>query len=228
MSHDKIASTFDQWAESGRGDRMEEGHGDVVAQVVEQLDIRPGFQILDLGCGTGWATRILAQTHAGVQAIGVDASRAMVARAEELHSYTIRARYEVGHFEALEFPDGKFDLVFSMEALYYAPDLEKALSEIHRVLKPGGEASIVMDLWTGRPATEGWGPAVGLLMRSHTPEEWKQLLEAAGFGDVSCTQVVDRRPVDEAAFEPSEYYPDLATYRAYREAGALWLRGRKS
>ena len=224
MSHDKIASTFDTWAQSGRGDRMEEGHGDVVAQVIEQLDIRPGFEILDLGCGTGWATRALAKTQAGTQAIGVDASPAMIARAEELHSYTIRARYEVGHFEALDFKDGKFDLAFSMEALYYAPDLEKALTELQRVLKPGGRASLVMDLWTGRPGTEGWGTAVGLQMRSHTPEEWSQLLEAAGFEAVTCSMVVDRRQPDEAGFEPSDYYPDFATYKAYREAGALWVQ----
>ena len=92
MSHDKIASTFDDWAAEGRGEKMEHGHGDVVEQVIGQLDIRPGFQILDLGCGNGWATRLLAKTHAGVQAIGVDASKAMVAKAEELHIYTIRAR----------------------------------------------------------------------------------------------------------------------------------------
>jgi hypothetical protein len=47
----------------------------------------------------------------------------MIARAEELHSLTIRARYEVGRFEALDFPDKKFDRVFSMEALYHAVDL---------------------------------------------------------------------------------------------------------
>jgi len=228
MSHDKIASTFDDWAAEGRGEKMEHGHGDVVEQVIGQLDIRPGFQILDLGCGNGWATRLLAKTHAGVQAIGVDASKAMVAKAEELHSYTIRARYEVGHFEALDFNDAKFDLAFSMEALYYAPDLEKALGEIHRVLKPGGRAHIVMDLWTGRPGTSGWSDGVGLPMRSHTPEEWTALFEQAGFGDVTAQQVVDRRPPNEESFTPSSDYPDFATLQGYHAAGALWMQGTKA
>lgn len=228
MSHDKIADTFDDWAAAGRGDKMEHGHGDVVEQVVERLDIRPGFQILDLGCGTGWATRLLAKTHAGVQAIGVDASKSMIAKAEELHSYTIRARYEVGHFEALDFPDAKFDLVFSMEAIYYAPDLEKALGEIHRVLKPGGKAHIVMDLWTGRPGTSGWSAGVGLSMRSHTADEWVDLFTAAGFTNVEAEAVVDRREPDEGSFTPSSDYPDFATLVAYREAGALWMRAEKA
>jgi hypothetical protein len=39
---------------------------------------------------------------------------------------------------------------------------------------------------------------------------------------------VDRRPLDEAGFEPSEYYPDLETFRAYREAGALWVQGTRA
>ena len=62
----------------------------------------------------------------------------MIAKSEALHDLTSRARYERGRFEALEFSDGKFDRVFSMEALYYAVDLEQAITEIHRVLKPGG------------------------------------------------------------------------------------------
>ena len=47
------AEVFDQWARDGKDAGMEEGHSDVVAQVMETMDIRPGDQILDLGCGTG-------------------------------------------------------------------------------------------------------------------------------------------------------------------------------
>ena len=88
------ADVFDQWALEGKDAGMEEGHSDVVRQVMETMDVRAGDQILDLGCGNGWATRLLAQLAPGTQAIGVDAAPAMIARAEELHSYTIRARYE--------------------------------------------------------------------------------------------------------------------------------------
>jgi ubiquinone/menaquinone biosynthesis C-methylase UbiE len=60
----------------------------------------------------------------------------MIARAEELHSFTIRARYELGTFEALDFPAAHFDRAFSMEALYFSPDADRALAELARVLKP--------------------------------------------------------------------------------------------
>ena len=109
MSTSAIAAKFDEWADAGRDASMESGHQDVVEQVVAQLGIGPGQQILDLGCGNGWATRLLAKSAAGSGAVGVDASPKMIKRAEELHSFTIRARYEVANFDALDFKDGHFD-----------------------------------------------------------------------------------------------------------------------
>ena len=50
------ADVFDQWAREGKDAGMEEGHSDVVRQVIETMDVRAGDQILDLGCGNGWAS----------------------------------------------------------------------------------------------------------------------------------------------------------------------------
>lgn len=227
MSHDALARTFDDWAQTGRGDRLEDGHGDVVDQVIAKMDIRPGQQILDLGCGNGWATRRLAKAAAGASAVGVDVSPQMIARAEELHSFTIRARYEIGTFEALDFPDDKFDKVFSMEALYYATDVQKALAEIRRVLKDGGTADVVIDLYEERPSTHGWvefGRKNGFAMLCQSQDAWKSAFEAAGFGSVAFERVVDSRGTgDEASFEPGEHHPTWADWVAYHEAGSLWI-----
>lgn len=224
MSTSDIAAKFDEWADAGRDASMERGHGDVVEQVVSQLGIGPGQQILDLGCGNGWATRLLAKSAAGSGAVGIDASPKMIAKAEELHSFTIRARYEVGNFDSLEFKDGHFDRAFSVEALYYAPDLDAALRETQRVLKPGGHLDLVMDFYNGRPGVDGWPAGVGLPMQLLDEAGWLAALEAAGFGEVRVRKVVDRRgPGDEAGFEPSEWYPDWSARVAYHEAGSLWL-----
>lgn len=228
MSHDSIAKTFDQWADDGHGESMEGEHGDVVAQVLERLSIRAGFQILELGCGVGWTTRKLASAGPGVQAIGIDASPKMVARAEELSSLRIRARYELGTFEALDFPDGKFDLAFSMEALYYAVDLERALAELYRVLKPGGEAHVVIDFYEGRAGTEHWSDQIGLTMHRLDEAGWRAAFEAAGLEAVETERVRDSRgPGEEADFQPGRCDKDFAAHVAYHEAGSLWMRGRK-
>ena len=229
MSHERIATVFDEWAAAGRGEGMQKGHGDVVDQVIERLNIKAGFQILDLGCGIGWATRILAQKGPGVQAIGVDAAPAMVKKAEELSPLTIRARYEVGHFEKLDFNDGKFNMVFSMEALYYAPDLEQSISEIARVLKSGGHAEIVMDNYEGRATTKGWAGAIGLDMHHLSPDDWKSAFEGAGLVNVACEHVVDRRGAgEEADFNPNGTYPSYEMYKSYCDAGSLWVHAEKA
>lgn len=227
MSHELLAKTFDEWASNGRDASMEQGHGDVVGQVIAEMGISSGQQILDLGCGNGWATRLLAKSSSGVSSIGIDISPEMIARAEELHSFTIRARYEVGPFEKIDFADGKFDRVFSMEALYYAVDLDASLVEILRVLKPGGAADIVIDYFTENAGTASWADATGVPMHYLGEAEWKARFEGAGFGDVNLRRVIDTRAADESKWEPDVCHPTFESFKAAHEAGSLWIRGVK-
>ena len=227
MSQDKVVETFDRWAEEGRDKGMEEGHGDAVRQVIDRMKIGPGERVLDLGCGNGWATRLIAQTNAGVQAVGVDASPKMIARADELHSYTIRARYDYGSFENLEFKDAEFDRIFSMEALYYAGDLDRALSEAFRVLRPGGSADILVDYFEESPASEPWAEVMGLNLHRKSENGWRGAFEQAGFTTVATSRVLDSRPGLEGA-DTDACSPDDASRKALREAGTLWIHAEKS
>ncbi|HUR28171.1 MAG TPA: methyltransferase domain-containing protein, partial [Planctomycetota bacterium] len=88
MNHEHVSRTFDQWAADGRDAGMETEHENVARQVIARIEVRPGEQILDLGCGNGWATRLLAKAAAGATAVGVDVSPKMIERAEALHSLT--------------------------------------------------------------------------------------------------------------------------------------------
>lgn len=229
MSHDRIAEVFDAWARNGRAEAMESGHGDVVRQVLAQMSFRAGQQILDLGCGNGWATRLLAKSAAGSSAIGVDVAPAMVARAEEATSLTIRARYEVGRFESLPFRDAMFDKAFSMEAIYYAVELDAALAEVHRVLKPGGTVDFVLDCYAESASTMGWSALVGLHMHCLGESKWRESLSRAGFSKVESHRVIDTRgPGDREQFQPSAHCPDWETQAALHAAGSLWVHGEKA
>ncbi len=225
MSQEKVAETFDRWAEEGRDAGMEEGHGDVVRQVIEKLGVGPGERILDLGCGNGWATRLLAQTNAGVQAIGVDASKKMIAKADELHSLTIRARYDHGSFEQLDFKDAEFDRVFSMEALYYADDIEEAVAEAFRVLKPGGKADVLVDYYEESPASEPWAEQMGLELHRLDEPNWHALFEQAGYTNITTQRVIDSRGAGGA--EQDECAPTDDARRQLKEAGTLWIHAEK-
>lgn len=225
--HAAVVHTFDAWASQGRDTSMERGHGDVVHQVISKLGVKPGEQILDLGCGNGWATRLLAKSAPGAGAIGVDASPKMIERAEALHSFTIRARYEVGHFERLPFTEKKFDRAFSMEALYYAVDLDAALAELFRVLKPGAPADIVVDFHAENEASKiwaDWGRRSGLEMHFLGRDQWAAKLERAGFRDLAFERVVDSRgPGDPKHFRADVCEPDWETKVKIHAAGSLWM-----
>tara|TARA_R110002126_G_scaffold266899_3_gene410285 strand:- start:31 stop:717 length:687 start_codon:yes stop_codon:yes gene_type:complete len=228
MSHERIIEIFDDWASTGRAEGMERGHGNAVAQVLPQMDVRAGMVSLDLGCGNGWATRMLSTLAPGASAIGIDAAPAMVKRAEELHDLTTRARYEVCTFEAIDFNDDKFDRVFSMEALYYAVDLDQAIAEIHRVLKPGGAAHILIDRFAESPQTKGWSDVMKVDMAWLPEAEWAAKFRAAGFEDVSTKRVIDSRgPGDEAEFVPGEHYATWQDRVELHEAGTLWIHAVK-
>ncbi len=228
MSHESLATTFDSWAEAGRDSEMEEEHGDVVRQVLARLTVAPGEQILDLGCGNGWATRLLAKSAPGANAIGVDVAPAMIAKAEQSTSLTLRARFELAPFEALPLDDARLDRVFSMEALYYALDLDQALSEVRRVLKPGGVLDAVIDYYKESAGTAAWQCFFGVPVFWLGQDEWRARLERAGFAEIAFERVVDTRGSGrESDFRPSHCYPDFATWKSIREAGSLWIHAVK-
>lgn len=229
MSHEQIARVFDTWAQNGRAEAMESGHGDVVRQVVAKMRFRPGQQILDLGCGNGWATRLLAKSSAGSSAVGIDVAPEMVVRAEQSTSLTIRARFEVARFEELPFRDASFDKAFSMEAIYYAVDLDRALAEVRRVLKPKGTVDLVLDCYAESASTKGWSKLVGLHMHCIDESSWRAALTRAGFTAIEARRVVDSRgPGDQAAFQPSAHAPNWQTQVELHAAGSLWLTAEKA
>lgn len=110
--------------------------------VVRQADFRSGQRVLDVACGTGDLS-LLAARHvrpAG-RVIGVDISEGMLdygRRRVERSPDGGLIEMKLGNAQALEFPDGTFDRVTTGFALRNFSDLPKALSEMARVLKPGG------------------------------------------------------------------------------------------
>jgi len=109
-----------------------------------EFDRHRGEKVLDVGCG---APAFLVRQYArgGANVIGVDISpRSVEIARENVKIAGLEARVEVGNAEALDFPDDTFDFVTSAGVLHHTPDTERAVSEVYRVLKPGGRAVIAL------------------------------------------------------------------------------------
>src|ERR1700746_1423193 len=57
---ENLQQEFNRWAEAGEGEKMENHHLNITEKTLRQMNLRPGERVLDLGCGSGWATRLLA------------------------------------------------------------------------------------------------------------------------------------------------------------------------
>lgn len=108
--------------------------------VFDQLDLRSPCRVLELGCGPGWLWRENAQRIPEAWNVTLsDFSPGMLDEARRhLADVSHPFRFEVVDAQAIPFDDASFDAVIANHMLYHVPDRPKALSEIHRVLRPEG------------------------------------------------------------------------------------------
>src|ERR1700674_5814938 len=155
-SDERLRVEFNDWARAGRGASMEKGHRPIGEQAIELLGIPSDASVLDVGCGSGWATRLMAEKARSGRVVGIDIADEMIAIARETSARLSNLEFRVATAEKLPFPDGEFTHAFSMESLYYYADMLAALNEIKRVLKPGGVFVTVVDLYAENQPSQQW------------------------------------------------------------------------
>lgn len=217
QSSGTVATSYDQWTEDGIlefywGDHIHLGHygmppqrkdfltakADFVHEMVRWagLDaLPPGTTVLDVGCGIGGSSRILGRDY-GFAVTGITISPQQVKRAQELTPTDLDVQFLVDDAMALSFPDGSFDVVWSIEAGPHMPDKFTFAKELMRVLKPGGVLAVAD--WNQRddrriPLNFWEKPVMQQLLDqwSHPAfssiEGFAELLEATGFVKGSVT-----------------------------------------
>ena len=146
------------------------------------MGIGPGLRVVDVGCGYGATSRVLARDY-GAELTGLTLSASQAAafpRAERVQ-LLVRDWLENG------LPDAAFDAAVSIEALSHMPDKPRAFAELGRVVKPGARVVLVDWLtrerpsarevrWLLRPICEE-----GHLPSLHAPSEYDALLRESGF-----------------------------------------------
>ena len=102
-----------------------------------------GLKVLEIGCGLGTDGAQFAQ--AGADYTGVDLTEAAIELARKrFECSNLPGEFRTADAEKLDFPDNSFDLVYSHGVLHHTPDTAGAVNEVHRVLRPGGRAMVML------------------------------------------------------------------------------------
>lgn len=109
-------------------------------EIIKLCRFKDGQSLLDVGCGTGKLLLKTAGVYPGSTFAGLDISGGMfeVAQEKAQQNNLSSIQFQKGDVQNIPFPSNSFDRVVAMHMLYHANDIDKALSEISRVLKPEG------------------------------------------------------------------------------------------
>jgi ubiquinone/menaquinone biosynthesis C-methylase UbiE len=185
---DGVRKTFDKWAQNGRAEKMEIEHGVNVLKFLKTISFDKPFTFLDVGCGNGWVVRHIVKEKNCKKAIGIDKSKKMIIQSKKKKN-SEKEEYIHTDIESINYK-GKFDFIFSMEALYYSDSIEIALEKIYKLLKPGGQFFCGTDFYTDNKATSRWASIMKIQMHLHSKKEWKEFFQKTGF-NVKTKQIKD-------------------------------------
>jgi ubiquinone/menaquinone biosynthesis C-methylase UbiE len=227
---EQMQKEFNEWAAAGRGEEMERHHASIVEQTLRQMDLRPGERVLDMGCGAGWATRILArmvgdgpQGHG--QVVGVDISDEMIRRARSGSKDFDNIMFVWGSAHQIPWEENYFDKVLSVESFYYYGDQDRAIHELFRVLAPKGKLFILINLYEENPYSLRWVEELKVPVHARSENEYVQMLKDHGFEGVEARRVPDLSPT------PDEYsgkwFKNAEELRDFKRIGALLLVAEK-
>ena len=148
-------------------------------EVLSRMDIGANDYVLDVGCGTGFATAGLLEYTEHVY--GLDQSVHQLERAWEKFGKTGTVQFCRGDAERLPFADDRFDHYWSSGSIEYWPNPVDALEEARRVTRPGGTVLVV---GPDAPNSKLFRALADAIMLFYDAEEADRMFEAAGFEDV--------------------------------------------
>lgn len=156
-----------------------------------------GARLLEVGCGMG--TDLLQFARGGAKVTGIDLTpRSIAISRRHFDVYGQRGDFAISDCEKLPFASESFDVVYSNGVLHHTPDTAGAVGELHRVLRRGGQARVML---YHRGSVAFWGQIVlrhgllgGELLRSHSPQQiMSRYVEVNQGGGCPLVKVYSRR-----------------------------------
>lgn len=149
--------------------------------LADRLSLRPGMQVLDVGCGVGGPMGTLAR-YSGASFVGINSNAYQIKRAK-VHTRDVESLCRFIHGDYMQIPEGDdhyYDAAFAIDATVYAPDETALFREIFRVLRPG--ACFASNEWC---LTEGFDPSNVAHLRIK-----KDIMTGTGLPDLALTSEV--------------------------------------
>jgi SAM-dependent methyltransferase len=221
----QLRDEFNRWAAAGRGEEMEHNHWPITQPVLELMRIAPTNNILDVGSGAGWLSRILARRVPEGRVVGMDISDEMVRHARRASADFPNLVFVVGEVNEIPWEPNFFDKAISVESSYYWPEPANGIRDIYRVLREGGSAWILINYYRDNPHCHQWGEKLAVPTHLLSAEEWAALFRAAGFHDVAHRLIPDSTPTP--ATYTGRWFRDAAQLAAFRKIGALLIHSSK-
>ena len=160
---------------------------DYSRRLVEVAAIKPGDRVLDVACGTGVMTRLLANKIGSAgQVVGFDLNAGMLARARASDETATAIEWRLGNATDMPFADATFDCVICQHGLQFIPDKAAALSEMHRVLADRGRT--VISVWRSIEHCPWQAAIADAVERNVGSEQAAQIRSAFSFGDADQLQ----------------------------------------
>src|ERR1700728_679746 len=209
---------------------MENHHLDITAKTIRRMELRPSEPVLDLVCGSGWATRLLARLvgegpDVCCQVVGLDGAYEMIRQARAASKDFDNVLYVWGSAQQIPWEENFFDKVLSVESFYYYADQDRALMELFRVMAPRGRLFILINLYKDNVYSLQWVDKLKVPVHVRSASEYIELVKKHAFENVEAQRIPDDTPT------PDDYktksFKSLEDLRAFKREGALLLTASK-
>jgi len=182
---------WDRWAESvdGKGwiyDYLRKAQ----SRLVPILGVKENMNFLDIGCGTGWAIGQVTKLVNGTGSFyGVDLSVKMIEKAKENFKDNANIHFIRANSESIPLDDNLFDIIICTHSFHHYLNPDKALKEMHRILKEGGKLyllDITADLWLLKVISKFTKLTSPEHVKFYTTREFKRFIISSGLTYAGC------------------------------------------